>query len=187
MSADDRWTVRGIVRTSLPLLFALSLVELGAGLALDGVEATLLRYPSLLVLVPVTIGTAGNLGSVLAARLSTAVHLGTLSFSVDDETLLGNGLATVGVALTVFPPIGAGAWLLVALTGDARLSGGVVILIATTSGAILSVLAVGVTIAATYGAYRFGLDPDDIAIPLVTNVADVVGVLVLLGVIGLTV
>jgi mgtE-like transporter len=186
---DDHqyWTVSAIVRATLPLLLALTMLELGAGLALEGAEATLLRYPSLLILVPVTIGTAGNLGSVLAARLSTAFHLGLLSFAPDDEALAGNSIAAVAVALTVFPGIGAGAWLLATVTGGARLPWHVVVLIATISGAIMSVLAVGVTIAATYGAYRLEIDPDDVAIPLVTNVADVLGVLVLLGVVVLTV
>jgi len=77
----QEWTVRGIMRTMLPILAVLTAVELGSGLVLDTFEDTLLRYPSLLVLVPVTIGMAGNLGSVLAARLSTAFHLGLLSFS----------------------------------------------------------------------------------------------------------
>jgi mgtE-like transporter len=44
-----------------------------------------------------------------------------------------------------------------------------------------------VTVAATYGAYRLGADPDDVAIPVVTNLADVLGVLVLLGVVRLVV
>lgn len=181
------WRVTAIVRAGLPLLLVLSVVELGAGIALDGFQAVLLRYPSLLVLVPVTIGTAGNLGSVLAARLSTAFHLGTLSFAHDDETLAGNAVATVGIALTVFPAIGGASWLVAAFTGGARLPGLVVVAIATASGAVLSVLSVGVTVAATYAAYRAGADPDDVAIPVVTNVADVIGVLVLLGVVELVV
>jgi mgtE-like transporter len=181
------WTVRAITRATLPVLLALTLVEVGAGLALSGFESVLFRFPSLLVLVPVTIGTAGNLGSVLAARLSTAFHLGTLSFAPTDDALAGNALATLALALTVFPAIGAAAWLVTAATGAARLPGTTVVLVATLSGAVLSVLAVAVTVAATYGAYRLGADPDDVAIPVVTNLADVLGVLVLLGVVRLVV
>src|SRR5699024_9550139 len=107
--------VRAITRAMLPILFVLTLVELGSGLVLDSFEATLLQFPSLLVLVPVTIGTAGNLGSVLAARLSTALHLGRLSFAPDDEVLAGNAVATIALSFTVFPAVGAGAWALSAL------------------------------------------------------------------------
>ncbi len=169
------------------MLLALTLVELGSGLVLGSFQTTLFRYPSLLVLVPVTIGTAGNLGSVLAARLSTAFHLGRLDFSPSDDMLAGNAVATVALSLTVFPVVGAGAWALSALLGGTRLALATVLLVATTSGAILAVLAVLVTVIATYAAYRFGLDPDDVVIPVVTNVSDVLGVLVLFAVVRVVV
>jgi mgtE-like transporter len=181
------WSVTGIVRATLPVLLALTVVEVGSGLVLGSFEATLLRYPSLLVLVPVTIGTAGNLGSVLASRLSTAFHLGTLTFDPGDDHLAGNALATVTLAVTLFPAVGAGAWLLAVVTGGAGLSVATVVLVAAVSGAVLAVLAVAVTLAATYAAYRFELDPDDVVIPVVTNTCDVLGVLVLFGAVELLV
>lgn len=171
----------------LPILLVLTTIEIGSGLVLGSFEADLLRYPSLLILVPVTIGTAGNLGSVLAARLSTAFHLGTLSFAAGDERLLGNAVATIALALTVFPVIGIGAWGLGILTGGPALPVTTVLAVAVSSGAILSVLAVTVTVVATYVAYRIELDPDDVVIPVVTNVCDVLGVVVLFGVVQLLV
>ncbi|QLG60967.1 magnesium transporter [Halorarum salinum] len=173
------WTVRRITRAMLPVLVVLTLVELGSGLVLGAFEERLLAAPSLLVLVPVTIGTAGNLGSILASRLSTAFHLGTLSFSVRDDELAGNALATVALAATLFPVVGLGAWALAALTGPTALPPGTVVLVAVSSGLALSVLAVAVTMVATYAAYRLSLDPDDVVIPVVTNICDVLGVLVL--------
>jgi len=173
------WTVRAISRAMLPVLLVLTLVEVGSGLVLGRFEAQLLRYPTLLALVPVTIGTAGNLGSILAARLSTAFHLGTLSFDPGNEHLSGNAVATVALALTLFPVVGLGAWVLTALTGGARLAPETVVTIAVASGLGLAVLAVVVTVTVTYVAYRLGLDPDDVVIPVVTNVCDVLGVVVL--------
>jgi mgtE-like transporter len=173
------WTVRAITRAMLPVLLALTLVEIGSGLVLGSFEDRLLASPSLLVLVPVTIGTAGNLGSMLAARLSTAFHLGTLSFEPDDDVLAGNAVATVLQAVTVFPVIGAGAWVLAAATTGAGLPLATVVAVALASGVLLAILAVAVTLVATYAAYRFELDPDDVVIPVVTNVCDVLGVVVL--------
>ena len=181
------WTVRAITRATLPVLLVLTAVELGSGLVLGGFETTLFRFPALLVLVPVTIGTAGNLGSVLAARLSTALHLGTLSFDPDDDRLLGNAVATVALSLSVFPLVGVGAWALAAVTGGGGLRLATVVAVAVTSGAALAVLAVAVTLTATYAAYRYGLDPDDVVVPVVTNVCDVLGVLVLFGAVRLLV
>jgi len=171
----------------LPVLLALTIIEIGSGLVLGTIEAVLLRYPSLLILVPVTIGTAGNLGSVLAARLSTALHLGTLELDPTDDVLTGNVLATIALALTVFPVIGVGAWALAALTGGTALPLPTVLLVATASGAALSVLAVAVTVLATAVAYRRGLDPDDVVIPVVTNSCDVLGVVVLFVIVRLVV
>jgi len=170
-----------------PILVVLTAIEIGSGMVLETFESTLLRYPSLLVLVPVTIGMAGNLGSILAARLSTAFHLGLLSFDPTDDRLAGNAIATVGLAITVFPLVGAGAWLLQSLLGGTRLPLGTVVAVALTSGAVLAALAVVVTIVTTYAAYQFELDPDDVVIPIVTNVCDVLGVLVLFGVVRLLV
>jgi len=181
------WTVRGIIRRMLPVLVVLTTIELGSGIVLNTFESTLLRFPSLLVLVPVTIGMAGNLGSILAARLSTALHLGLLSFDATDERLAGNAVATLALAITVFPLVGAGAWLLQALLGGTRLPLLTVVAVALTSGVVLAALAVAVTTATTYAAYRFELDPDDVVIPVVTNVCDVLGVLVLFGVVRLLV
>lgn len=173
------WTVRAITRAMLPVLLVLTLVEVVSGLVLGSFEATLLTYPSLLVLVPVTIGTAGNLGSILAARLSTAFHLGLLSFSPRDDQLSGNALAIIGLAVTLFPAVGAGAWGLASLTVGAKLGLGTVVLVAFSSGVALAVVAVSVSLSATYAAYRLGLDPDDVVMPVVTNTCDVFGVVVL--------
>ncbi|UPV75580.1 magnesium transporter [Halorussus limi] len=180
---QTEWSVRAITRATLPVLLGLTVVEIGSGLVLGSFETTLLTYPSLLTLVPVTIGTAGNLGSILAARLSTAFHLGTLSFDPADDQLAGNAVATVALALTIFPVVGAGAWALSLALGNAQLALSTVVAVALASGAALSLIAVAVTLVATYAAYRFELDPDDVVIPVVTNVCDVLGVVVLFAVV----
>ncbi len=175
------------MRAMLPVLLVLTVVEIGSGLVLGSFESTLLRYPTLLALVPVTIGTAGNLGSILAARLSTAFHLGTLSFGPEDDVLAGNAVATVALAVTIFPVVGVGAWALTWLVGGTKLGLLTVVLISLTSGVVLAFIAVLVTFVATYAAYRFELDPDDVVIPIVTNACDVLGVIVLFVVVRIVV
>ncbi len=180
---DERWSVRSITRALLPVLLALTAVELLGGLTLGSFEATLLEYPSLLVLVPVTIGTAGNLGSILASRLSTDFHLGVLSFDPGDERLVGNTATTVLLAVSVFPAVGAGAWIVTLVTAGPELPLATVVIVALTSGIVLAGLAVVIAVLATYAAYRLELDPDNVVIPIVTNVCDVLGVIVLFGVV----
>ena len=94
-------------------------------------------------------------------------------------------MATVALAVTLFPVVGAGAWLIQTVVGGTALPLRAVVAVALASGAVLALLAVVVTLTATYAAYRFGLDPDDVVIPVVTNVCDVLGVVVLVLVVRL--
>ena len=96
-------------------------------------------------------------------------------------------MATTALAVTLFPLVGVGAWALSALAGGTRLPLNAVVVIATASGVSLALLAVVVATVATYAAYRLGLDPDDVVIPVVTNTCDVLGVVVLFLVVGVLV
>ena len=176
--AFEEWTVRGIVRTMVPLLAALSLLQMASGTVLESFEEQLLTNPSLLILVPVMIGTAGNLGSIMCSRLSTQLHLGTLEFSPLNRGLRANVAAILGLAATVFVLLGIGAWAIGRILGG-TLTFGQVMLISMVSGMLLAVFVVVISIGSVYASYRLGLDPDDTTIPIVTNVSDVTGVMIL--------
>ncbi len=179
----DEWAIRRIVRTMIPLLAALSVLQLVSGTVLETYEETLLRYPALLVLVPVQIGTAGNLASITCSRLTTQLYLGTYELSPSNPALRANAGAVFGLAATVFGAVGIAAWAIgLALGGS--LGPGRVLLIALVSGLLLAVLVVVASVAAVELSYRVGLNPDDTTIPVVTNVCDIVGVLILFAVVS---
>ncbi len=174
----DEWTVSGIVTTLVPLLVVLSILQMGSGSVLEGFEDQLLENPSLLVLVPVMIGTAGNLGSIMCSRLTTQLHLGTLEFSPSNPEIRANVGAIFGLAATVFILLGFASW------GIGRLLGGTLglaplLLITIVSGMLLAGWVVIVSSVSVYASYRLGYDPDDTTIPVVTNVCDITGVLIL--------
>ncbi|QAU13262.1 ABC transporter permease [Halorubrum sp. BOL3-1] len=182
-TAIDEWSVRRIVRTMIPLLAALSVLQLVSGTVLETYEAVLLRYPALLVLVPVQIGTAGNLASITCSRLTTQLYLGTYELSPSNPALRANAAAVFGLAATVFGAVGVAAWAIgLALGGSLAL--GRVLLISLVSGMLLAVLVVVASVAAVEVSYRVGLNPDDTTIPVVTNVCDIAGVLILFAVVG---
>ncbi|MFC4249718.1 magnesium transporter [Natribaculum luteum] len=174
----DEWTVSNIVTTMVPLLAVLSLLQMGSGTVLENFEEQLLTQPSLLVLVPVMIGTAGNLGSIMCARLSTQLHLGILEFSPDNPNVRANVAAVFGLAATVFFLLGIASWAIGRLLGGS-LGLGALMFITMVSGMLLAVWVVIVSSVAVYVSYRLGYDPDDTTIPVVTNVSDVTGVLIL--------
>ena len=179
--ALDTWTISHIVGTMFPILIGLSVLEMGSGYVLEKLQATYLGNPTLLVLVPVMIGMGGNLGAILSSRLSTRLHLGVLEFDPHDEVLWTNVLAILGLAATVFSALGVAAWVVGQLIAE-PMALSELLLISISSGMSLAVIAIGLSLAATYVSYTRGLDPDDTTIPVVTNLCDILGVVVLSGV-----
>ncbi|WP_418285552.1 magnesium transporter [Halorubrum sp. DTA46] len=170
----------------VPLLAALSVLQLVSGSVLETYEEILVQNPALLVLVPVQIGTAGNLASITCSRLTTQLHLGTYELSLTNPDLRANTVAVFALAGTVFGAVGIAAWGIgVALGGTLGL--GRVLLVSLVSGMLLAVLVVVTSVAAVEGSYRVGVNPDDATIPIVTNVCDIAGVLILFAVVSVVV
>ncbi|WP_049984013.1 magnesium transporter [Halorubrum sp. BV1] len=182
----DEWSIPRIVRTMVPLLAVLSVLQLISGTVLQTYEATLVQYPALLVLVPVQIGTAGNLASITCSRLTTQLHLGTYELSLSNPELRANAGAVFALAGTVFGVVGIAAWAIGLALGGA-LGLGRVLLVSLSSGMLLAGLVVVTSVAAVEASYRVGLNPDDTTIPVVTNVCDIAGVLILFAVVTLVV
>lgn len=173
------WETRAIVTTMLPILVALSILQMGSGYVLETLEETYLGNPTLLVMVPVMIDMGGNLGSIMSSRLSTRLHLGLLSFKIADRGLRTNIAAILALALTVFTALGLvaysiGRWIFMRPIGFLD-----IMAISLISGMSLAVLAIVISIVATWLSYHWGLDPDDTTIPVVTNVCDILGVIIL--------
>ncbi|MDS0475907.1 magnesium transporter [Natrinema sp. 1APR25-10V2] len=174
----DTWTIRHIVGTMFPILLVLSMLEMGSGYVLSALEETYLSNPTLLVLVPVMIGMGGNLGAILSSRLSTRLHLGLLEFDPRNEVLWTNVLAILGLAATVFSALGVTAWFVGQVIAQPMPLTDL-LLISIVSGMLLAVIAIVLSLGATYISYTRGLDPDDTTIPVVTNLCDILGVIVL--------
>ena len=176
------WTVRRMVVTMVPLLAGLSLLQMASGSVLESFEETLLTQPSLLILVPVQIGTAGNLASIMCSRLSTQLHLGTFELSVSNPAIRANTGAVFGLAATVFGLVGVAAWAIGTALGGS-LSFAQVFAISMISGLLLALLVVVLSVISVTASYRLGYNPDDTTIPIVTNLCDITGVLILFGVV----
>jgi len=180
-SSLGSWETRTIVTNSFPLLVVLSIIVLWAGITLEDAEELLERYGLLAVMVPTMVDMGGNLGAILSSRLSTRIHLGTTEFDVRDRTMWANVGAVFALAATIFTALAIGAWAIGQVIG-APLALVDLLVISLISGMSVAVIAVVFSVAATYGSYRLGIDPDDTTIPIVTNVVDVFGMVVFIGV-----
>jgi mgtE-like transporter len=169
---------RRIVGESLPVLIGAGSLSLLAGMAIEASEGRLTWV--LLVLLPGYLGTAGALGGILANRLSTKVHLGIVQFSAFPRNEARSDMAfTAALAAPIFALLAGIAELTAVIAG--RESPGLVSLLAValTGGLAATLVVLAVAYYGTLLTVRFGLDPDNLGIPLVTATLDVVGAVTL--------
>jgi mgtE-like transporter len=180
-SSLGSWHWRSIVANMFPLLVVLSVLVLIAGIQLEDARGLLEEYAVLSVMVPTMVAMGGNLGAILSARLSTRFHLGTTELDPRDRELWANVLAVFALAATSFTALAVGAYLLGTVIGS-TLTLAELLAISLISGLSLAAVAVLFSLGATYASYQLGIDPDDTTIPIVTNVVDVFGMVIFLGV-----
>ena len=176
------WDWKSIVGNMFPLLVLLSLIVLWAGITLEAAEEGLETFAILAVMVPTMVDMGGNLGAILSSRLSTRFHLGTTELDPRDRVLWANVAAILALAATIFTALAIGAAAIDHVLFDATVGFGDLLFISLVSGMSVAVIAIVFSFAATYGSYRLGIDPDDTTIPIVTNVVDVFGMVIFIGV-----
>jgi len=104
------------------------------------------------------IGMGGNLGAILSSRLSTRLHLGLLEFDPRDEVLWTNIFAILGLAVTIFSALGIAAWVVGQVIAEPMALVDLM-LISVVSGMLLAVIAIALSLGATYVSYTQGWTP----------------------------
>lgn len=180
LDADDR-DVRRIFRESVPMLFVAGLLSAFAGVTIESRLESFLTLPALLIMVPPFLAEGGALSGILAARISSMLHIGTARPRLmPEKDVLKNFVIIYMFAAFVFSLVGVSAWAVshamglatppLTRMGAATLIGG--LLCAT----FLNFFTYYVAVA----AFTFGLDPDNECIPITTSTMDVIGVLCIL-------
>ncbi len=175
------WEWKTIVGNMFPMLVVLIVIVLFAGIRLEEAEEMLTDYAILAVMVPTMVDMGGNLGAILSSRLTTRFHLGTTTLDPRDPVLWANILAILALAASIFTALAVGAFLLGYVIGS-TLALSTLLFISLVSGMSIAIVAIVFSFGTTYVSYRLGIDPDDTTIPIVTNVVDVFGMVIFLGV-----
>jgi mgtE-like transporter len=173
----DLKPVRRIVAEMAAVILLTPLVDIAAGAVLQAKEPVLTALPGLLILIPPFVSQAGALGGILSSRLSSKLQLGLITTRglPESPALLDAGLVVVfGVAIFTF--IGAVALVLANLTGLAHPGAGTMIGGTLLAGVLALPVVIGVGYYLAIVTSRFGLDPDNQSVPIITSVMDLVGV-----------
>lgn len=170
-----------IVVESLPILALAGVVDILAGITIQNRFASFLKYPALLVMVPAFLEDSGSLGAILAARVSTKLHLGTLGESGASWRAATDDVMLVYLyAIPVFVFLGLSSTVVASVLN--KTGPGIVDMLGVSliAGFLATTASVVVGFYSAVATHRFGLDPDNHAIPLVTSSLDLLGALSLI-------
>jgi len=165
-----------IVRQSLPVLVASTALATLAGIFMGMAEEMLIAFSTVLLLIPVFNAEGGNLGGILSSRLTSAYHLGMIKMGrrPEGETKT-NFSCTLLLSVLIFPILGFLAYAVSKAFGMDALGFGDIIFICLVAGIFTALLAIFVTYYFTYFFVKIGVDPDNVTIPMITSVMDVLG------------
>ena len=175
-----------IVRENLALLIPLGVFGTLAGLTYSFNLDNLLVLAVFLILIPPFTGGLGSIGGILASRLSTEMHTG----EVNPSFLPGRGvvhhfiisyLYTL-ILLPLLALIAHGAAVLMELNSPGP---GVLVTISLVAGLAVVTLVNGVAYITASLSFRYGLDPDNFGIPVITSLIDLIGAATLVTVMNL--
>ncbi len=165
------------------------LLDILAGTVVEPHLASLHEFPALVAIIAPLVSDAGALGGILSSRLSSKLHLGVISprgrpegpAYLDASLVMGFGIvafAAVGTLGYVYSLVAGRSPGPVVMIGGTLLAGFFSILISIVFSYYIAVL-----------TYRFGLDPDNQSVPIITSVMDLAGVLsffLVLAILGMT-
>jgi mgtE-like transporter len=171
---------RRIARESLPVLAYAAIVDILAGAILEVQVESLLANAALLVLIPPFIANCGSLGGILSARFGSELHLGLITPKrLPEKRASLEGTLTILFSIAAFTGVGLIAHLASELSGLDSPGLGTMVGISLLGGLLAFFLMFGVAYYAAVSTYRFGWDPDNHGIPIVTATMDFCGVLCL--------
>lgn len=174
-------SVKRIVYESSTVLIVCSFVGSLSGSLMEYNLSKFLLLPSLLVMVPAFLEEGGNIGSILASRLSSKLHLGLIEpkFRLG-KNLMMEILSSYILCMCVFPLVGILNFVFSKLTNLRTLDFIDTIILTTISGILLTIIISSITVLLSFVSYKRGYDPDNILIPVVTSVADLLGIFILI-------
>jgi mgtE-like transporter len=172
---------RRIVRDSFPVLVVAIVLDVLAGTVVEArTEDILLPLPAFAIVIPGFLENTGALGSILAARLGSKLHLGAISPTArPDPVSVLDATIVLALGLTVYFITAVAALLVAQIIGVAH--PGVLRFVGVTmvGGLLATLVATLIGYYAAVVTYRFGFDPDNYTIPLVTSGMDLMGVICL--------
>lgn len=168
---------RRILAEMVGVIALMPLLGIFAGALLEARRPSLEAAPAILVLIPPFVSQAGALGGILSSRLSSKLQLGVITPRGRPEppAVVDAGLVVL-TGLAVFALIGATALGLANLTGLAHPGPRTMIGGTLFAGALVLPITLFAGYYVAVVTSRFGLDPDNHGVPIISGLMDLAGV-----------
>ena len=162
-----------VLKESLIALSICAVGDLCAGIILGNMEFFLKTYPGLMVIIPGAIGMRGNIFGSFGSRLSTHLHIGTLSPEFKRSDILSENI-TASLILTMvlsilLAVIAKGVCI---LFGFESISIFDFVLISFIAGLVSTIIMLPITMFISLKSFEGGWDPDNITTPFIAAVGD---------------
>ena len=170
---------RRILIESFPVLLLCGILGIITGSLLEARLERLIAIPAIFVLLPPFLEVCNALGGILSARTSSMLHIGTIEArTLPERKILWNFVA-IYILSAFFLLVGALSWLLSSVLGmNASLCD--MLLLSLLAGLLSASFLNFASYYIAVFSFKFGLDPDNDTIPLITSLTDIFGVLCVL-------
>ena len=174
--------IRRIVVEMTAVILLTPILDILAGTLLQTRQEELVAVPVLLALIPPFVSQAGALGGIFTSRTASKLQIGVITArGLPEFPALVDASIVSALSIAVFAMVGVVAYVL----GVATDLVGMPSFPTLVAGTFLAGLIVTpITLVAGYylaiGTFRFGLDPDDQSVPIITSLMDLAGVAVVL-------
>jgi mgtE-like transporter len=180
------WRNRGVqffyqtIKEGTTVVIVSSLFGSINGILLSSMSGALLEYPGLIILYPALTNALGNIGSIIGSTKTTRLALGYVeSFIGEVKSAVGQISQVESVAFLMHAVFGTVTYLITIPTlpgASLSLLVGMALVSNLSTFIFIALIALG----AAHLAFRRGLNPDNVVIPVITSLSDSVATLSLL-------
>lgn len=165
-----------IIRESAPILITCALINFGAGTILGKEVEGLVTIAGILTIIPAFLEDGGAMGGILASRFSSMLHLGLLEPKIFPEREVLRSFAVMHIlGFVVFALVGIFGQIVNYILSIPTIPTAYMIATTVMAGQLLTVLLNLMAYYFSILSFMKGIDPDNIGIPLITSLMDVLG------------
>jgi mgtE-like transporter len=169
--------VRRVILEMTAVILLTPILDILSGALQEHRLSELAAAPVLLILIPPFVSQAGALGGIFSSRISSKLQIGVITpRGLPEAPAVVDATIVFALGVVVFALIGTIAIGLAALTGQAAATPGRVAAATLLAGLIVTPITIVLSYYLAIVTYRFGLDPDNQTVPIITSVMDLAGV-----------